>query len=236
MNIDPKTVYAVDLSMAGMIRIYGADAPRFVRTMYSGSMEQFDTLYGISQGMILSSEGEVMDMVGVIRTGNDECLLITSTDNIGEILMWLNAHAELEDDNGRIFPDVTIEDQSLKLAMMLIYGATSDALFAELQQACEGKIYMIASRFPETTYAVPQGPGHLFVVAPNMAHHIGEFLNSCTEVEVLKLDEYSEQLAATGMVCEGLQSAEYHKPAELGLEGFMRDVHDFVGARALGLE
>ena len=95
---------------------------------------------------------------------------------------------------------------------------------------------MIAARFPETTYAVPQGPGHLFVVAPNMAHHIGEFLNSCTEVEVLKLDEYSEQLAATGMVCEGLQSAEYHKPAELGLEGFMRDVHDFVGARALGLE
>ena len=62
MKIDPKTVYAVDLSMAGMIRIYGADAPRFVRTMYSGSMEQFDTLYGISQGMILSSEGEVMDM------------------------------------------------------------------------------------------------------------------------------------------------------------------------------
>lgn len=236
MNIDPKTVYAVDLSMSGMIRVYGADAPRFVRTMYSGSMEQFDTLYGISQGMILSSEGEVMDMVGVIRTGNDECLIITSTDNIGEILMWLNAHAELEDDNGRIFPDVTIEDQSMKLAMMLIYGETSDALFAELKEACEGKIYMIDSRFDKTTYAVPQGPGHLFVVAPNMAHHIGEFLNSCTEVEVLKLDEYTEQLAQTGMICEGLQGAEYHKPAELGLEGFMRDVHDFVGARALGLK
>lgn len=236
MTTDSKTVYAVDLSMAGMIRIYGADAPRFVRTMYSGSMESFDTLYGISQGMILSAQGEVMDMVGVIRTGNDECLVITSTDNIAEILMWLNAHAELEDDNGRIFPDVTIEDQSLKLAMMLIYGETSDALFSELEQACEGKIYMIASRFAKTTYAVPQGPGHLFVVAPNMAHHIGEFLNSCTEVEVLKLDEYKEQLARSGMICEGLEDAEYHKPAELGLAGFMRDVHDFVGARALDLD
>ena len=236
MKIDPNTVYAVDLSMAGMIRIYGADAPRFVRTMYSGSMENFDTLYGISQGMILSAEGEVMDMVGVIRTGSDECLVVTSTDNIGEILMWLNAHAELEDDNGRIFADVTIEEQSMKLAMMLIYGEKSDALFAELQQACEGKIYMIACRFPQTTYAVPAGPGHLFVVAPNMAHHIGEFLNSCEEVEVLRLDEYQAQLARTGMICEGLGDAEYHKPAELGLESFLRDVHDFVGARALGLE
>ena len=235
-NIDPNTVYAADISHAGMIRIYGADAPRFVRTMYSGSMENFDTLYGVSQGMILSSEGEVMDMVGVIRTGSDECLAITSTDNVAEILMWLKAHAELEDDNGPIFADVTIEDQSLKLAMMLIYGCKSDALFAELKQACEGKIYMIDVRFPETTYAVPQGPGHLFVVAGNMAHHIGEFLNSCQEVEALTPDEYSAQLAATGMICEQIGDADYHKPDELGLMPFLRDVHDFVGARALGLE
>ena len=63
-------VYAVDLRMAGTIRVVGADAPRFVRTMYSGSMEAFDQLFGLSQGMILSSEGEVIDMVcRVCRTG-----------------------------------------------------------------------------------------------------------------------------------------------------------------------
>lgn len=235
-KIDPNTIYAADISHAGMIRIYGADAPRFVRTMYSGSMESFDTLYGVSQGMILSSEGEVMDMVGVIRTGSDECLVITSTDNVAEILMWLEAHAELEDDNGPIFADVTIEDQSLKLALMLLYGERSDALVAELKEACEGKIYLIDARLAQTTYAVPQGPGHILLVAPNMAHHIGEFLNSCEEVEALTLDEYQEHLAATGMICEQLMDAGYHKPDELGLTSFLRDVHDFVGARALGLE
>ena len=136
-STNSSTVYAVDLSMAGTIRIVGADAPRFVRTMYSGSMESFDQLFGISQGMILSSQGEVIDMVGVVRTGNDECLVVTSTDNVGEVLMWLEAHAELEDDKGRIFPDLTIEDQSMKLAMMLLYGPGSAELFDELQAACE---------------------------------------------------------------------------------------------------
>ena len=236
-NSTNSTVYAVDLSMAGTIRIVGADAPRFVRTMYSGSMESFDQLFGISQGMILSSQGEVIDMVGVVRTGNDECLIVTSTDNVGEVLMWLEAHAELEDDKGRIFPELTIEDQSMKLAMMLLYGPGSAGLFDELQAACEAsRIFMIGCSFDEACYAVPEGPARFFIVAPNMAPEVGRFLNERLNVEVLKLDEYTQQLMEAGQVAPALQDPGYHSPAELGLEGYLRDVHDFVGARALGLE
>ncbi|MGN0039065.1 MAG: hypothetical protein ACI36Y_08045 [Coriobacteriales bacterium] len=231
------TVYAIDLSMAGTIRIVGADAPRFVRTMYSGSMEAFDQLFGLSQGMILNSEGEVIDMVGVVRTGNDECLVITSTDNVGEVLMWLQAHAELEDDKGRIFPQVAVEDQSMKLAMMMLYGPGSTALFEELKAACEeSRIFMIPCNLAPGAYAVPSGPGHFFVVAPNMAPQVGRFLNEHLNVEVLKLDEYTQQLMEAGRIAPALGDPGYHSPAELGLEPYLRDVRDFVGARALGLE
>ena len=230
-------VYAVDLSMAGTIRVVGADAPRFVRTMYSGSMEAFDQLFGLSQGMILSSEGEVIDMVGVVRTGNDECLVITSTDNVGEVLMWLQAHAELEDDKGRIFPEVTIEDQSMKLAMMMLYGPGSTPLFQELKAACEeSRVFMIPCDLAPGSYAVPSGEGHFFVVAPNMAPQVGRFLNEHLNVEVLTLDEYTEQLMQAGCIAPALQDPGYHSPSELGLEPFLRDVRDFVGARALGVE
>lgn len=231
------TVYAIDLSMAGTIRVVGADAPRFVRTMYSGSMEAFDQLFGLSQGMILNSEGEVIDMVGVVRTGNDECLVITSTDNVGEVLMWLQAHAELEDDKGRIFPQVAVEDQSMKLAMMMLYGPGSTALFEELKAACEeSRIFVIPCDLAPGAYAVPSGPGHFFVVAPNMAPQVGRFLNEHLNVEVLKLDEYTQQLMEAGRIAPALGDPGYHSPAELGLEPYLRDVRDFVGARALGLE
>lgn len=236
MKIDPKTVYAVDISMSGAIRVVGNDAPRFVRTMYSGSMEHFDELFGVSQGMFLNAQGEVIDMCGVVRTGDDECLIMCSPDNLGELMMWLQAHAELEDDNGKIFPDVTVEDQSMKLAMMLIYGTPSNVLFDSLKQACADKVFMIACDFEHATYAIPRGPGHLLVVAPNVAPQIGDFLNEALNVEVLQLGEYRDQLMSSGQIAEGLDGAEYSKPQDLGLTSYLRDVHDFVGARALGLE
>lgn len=236
MHIDSNTVYAVDVSMAGAVRVVGADAPRFVRTMYSGSMEHFDELFGCSQGMLLNSEGQVIDMVGVVRTGDDECILLTSTENVSEVVMWLQAHAELEDDNGKIFPQVTVEDHSMKLAMMLIYGANSPELMANLREACRDRVFMIECSYPHSTYAVPRGPGYLIILAPNVAPQIGEFLNRQMNVEVLNLAEYCDQLRGSGQISEAVENAAYVTPEKAGLSSYLREVHDFVGARALGLD
>lgn len=236
LHLDPNTVYAVDVSMAGAVRIVGADAPRFVRTMYSGSMEHFDELFGASQGMLLNSEGQIIDMVGVVRTGDDECLMLTSTENVSEVVMWLQAHAELEDSNGRIFPDVLVEDHSMKLAMMLLYGKDSPALMELMREACRDRVFMIECSYPHSTYAVPRGPGYLIILAPNVAAQIGDFLNQQLNVEVLSLAEYTDQLRGSGQVAEAIENAAYVTPQEAGLSEYLRDVHDFVGAKALGLE
>ena len=95
---------------------------------------------------------------------------------------------------------------------------------------------MIPCDLAPGSYAVPSGEGHFFVVAPNMAPQVGRFLNEHLNVEVLTLDEYTEQLMQAGCIAPALQDPGYHSPSELGLEPFLRDVRDFVGARALGLE
>lgn len=231
--MDTTTAYACDISDYGTLRIAGEDAPLFVQTMFSGALEPLDTLFGVSQGLLLSAQGEVIDVVSVVRTGDAEYLVLASPANTAEALEWLQAHAELERDGKRAFAGTVVEDQSDHMAVLVVYGAGAAAVLGSLKEACDGQMLFIDCALPPGAYGVAVDPAFLLFAPLAVAAQVGEFLQGCLTLEAVDFDAFLMQTCAAGRYNLQLDAAEYRTPAQLGLEHLLRSEHDFVGARAL---
>ena len=75
--------YACDISESGLLRIAGADALGFITTMCSCPSSPLGQLFKVSQGLLLTSQGEVIDVAQVVCTGSDEYLVLLSPENAG---------------------------------------------------------------------------------------------------------------------------------------------------------
>lgn len=232
--MNTTTAHACDLSDYGTLRVAGAGATLFVRTMFSGPLEPLQTLFGLSQGLLLNAQGEVIDVVGALRTGDDEYLLLTSPGNTEEGLEWLQAHVELADDNGPVFEGTVVEDQSEHLAVLALYGSAAPAVYHALEEACAGQLVFMGAELAAGAYGVPGDPAFLLFAPVNLAAQVGDFLQGCLTLEVVDFGEFRSQALEAGRCNLLLDAAEYHTPAQLGLEHLLRSERDFVGARALG--
>lgn len=231
--MDTTNCNACDLSEYGTLRIAGASASLFVQTMFTGSLEPLGTLFGYSCGLLVNGQGEVIDTVGVMRTGDDEYLMLTTPGNSEECLEWLQAHLEIEDSGERVFADTVVEDQSSLIAVLALYGAGAPAVFASLQKACGDQVLFMAAQPDEGAYGIPMDPSYLLFVPINLASQIGDFLQSCLNLEVVDYEAFVAAAAQANRYNLMLQAPEYHTPAQLGVEHLLRPEHDFVGAKAL---
>lgn len=225
--------YLCDITRQGALRIAGADAQRFMSVMYAGSMEACAHLGEMSQGAFLTSEAEVIDIVSVLRTGDDEFLVTGSADNRAELLEWLNAHAELSDDAGRVFPALSVEDQSAHLGILLMAGQGARRAHEDLLQACAGQLFFLEHEFDDAAYGIFRVPSWVLFVPVNLAPEIGDFLQQYPEFYVLDEEELVELQQEQDAYISGIHEASYANANDEVFAPFIRDGDDFVGARAL---
>ena len=225
-----------DISSYGTLRIAGADALRFVRTMCTGPIDEtLDVLVPV-QGLLLTSEGEVIDVVTVLRTGDAEFMMLTFPQNTDEVVEWLQAHAEISDDNGPVFAHVSVEDHSDLLAVLLLCGQGVERPYKELVSACEGQIaIMPCDVSSNVSYGIPEKPAHILFAPINAASAIGDFLLDYPNIEVISEEELTEKCIEQGAYLPQLYEAEYVKVTDVSLGDFIRDGNDFVGARNIEL-
>lgn len=229
-----KVAYLCDLSESGVIRCAGTSARFFLQTMYAGAMDKLREPLDCSQGPLLNAEAQVVDIVDVIFTGGNEFLLRTSEENNEEVFEWLSAHAQIEDDKGRVFEDLTLEEQNSHIATLLMFGPGAPEVYSKLLMACSDKVPVIPVALQEGAYGVPKGKGFLIFAPLNAASEIGNFLTEMLQVEVLDYEEYIEMCVRNDVRDKNLYGAEYVTATQCGAaQKLMRTPHDFVGGSHL---
>ena len=226
--------FAYDASGCGVLRVAGGDARGFLRTMYSGNLDACNDVGSATQGLFLNGQGEVVELATVLQTGDAEFLVLSGPDNAGELSEWLQAHAELSDDAGPVFPDLSVEDHADELGVLVLFGPGAPGLDAKLAHAAAGHLFYLGHRFDERSWGLPEPPSFVYVAPLASAPEVGEFLGAGGDLEALTAEEYAACLDTAGTRCAALSGAAYVKPAEAGLEALLRPGCDFVGARALG--
>ncbi len=225
--------FVVDVSVAGTLRISGADAEAFLRIVCASDLKATAKLGGLALTLVLNSEGEIIDLVFLMRTGDAEYLMLTNPTNTDEVCEWLSAHAAIEDDAGRVFSDVTVEDQSDAMAALMLFGAASTKIHDDLIGACGTDLPYLDHEFSEEGYGVAELPCYLFMTATAFASQVGDFLNAYLELERLEVDAFKDLLFAMGAYDPRLADDAYFKPEDDRLRSLLRPTDDFIGARAL---
>lgn len=225
--------YAYSLTDYGTFLIAGNDAELFIKTMFSGNLSLCQEIFTASCGLLLNSDAEVIDVVYVIRTGDNEFLMLTSSQNAEEDFDWLEAHANLEQNGQKVFYDLTFENQTGNLANLLLFGNKAFEIFTSITNLCKNKVAYIASEIKEPCYGIPANHGFFLFVPLAVAPEIGILLNRHEELEMLTDDEFNDMLKNSNVFCPQLNEGKYYKPSELNLNYLLRKTNDFVGARAL---
>ena len=223
-----------DITDQGALRIAGADASRFLSTMFAGDMGACSQLGELVQGAFLNGEAEIIDIASVLRTGDDEFLVTGSSDNRLELFEWLAAHAALSDDAGKVFPDLAVEDESEHLGILLMAGDGARRAHDDLLEACAGRVPLIQYEFTHPAYGIFCVPSWLVIAPVNSAAQIGDFLHGYSEFYVLGEEELTEMLEEAGAYFSCIHEAAYADAHDEMFDPFIREGADFVGARALG--
>lgn len=226
--------YLADITENGALRVAGADAERFLQVMCAGDLAGCSAVGGLSQGAFLTAQAEVIDIVSVLRTGDDEFLLTGSADNRAELFAWLSAHAGLADDAGAVFPDLSVEDASSQLGILLMAGAGARRAHEELAAACAGRVFFIEHEFDAPAYGVPRVPCWMLFFPVNLAAEVGEFLSAYPEFYVLDAAELVELLEERGAYLPYIHEAAYADAHDGAFVPYLRRGDGFVGAHALG--
>jgi glycine cleavage system aminomethyltransferase T len=231
-----------DISALGKLRISGEAAARFISTLFTADMTSLDAMGGATASLLLNGEGEIIDLVLLIRTGDREYMVSTNEACRQEVYEWLTAHSTLSDEAGALFEDLAITDESSQLACVALFGEGSQAVLEELAGAellafpHSGALTMAQlDTVAALILASPVLPGENYELfcQPAAAEGLQYAFMSFPEVQPASFAEYVEQRIQAQTWFAAADSAEYTFPAEAGLEHLLRLSNDFVGAQAL---
>jgi len=232
-----------DVSGLGKFRVGGASAELFVRTMTTADMLAAAVIGAVRPALLLNAEAEVIDVVELIRTGTSEFMLTCSAPVAEEAYSWLEAHGQLADEQGPVFAGLELSDESEKLAVLAVYGPATWRIIEELagrarQQLMDGTQMMLVELqgLPVMLNSYPllkNGFAEFFI--PKQYRDILErLLLSFPELEPATPRRYRLERLGAGTWFTGAEEAAYqHVSTELA--ALIREEHDFVGARALGV-
>ncbi len=225
--------YAYDMSEHGVTRIAGADALFFLRTMCSADFSAVVAVGDNVQGLFLNSQGEIIELATIFMTGDSEYLVLTSPQNHDELIEWLEAHSQIADEQGRVFPNLELDDQSDKLGVLMIYGPSGEDVLGRLKAAQGKELLFLDFRIEELAYGIPSMPAFMLVAPLTTASEVGELLSGYLDLEVEYPDQFNERLLDAETMPASIYGDAYVKPKQAGLENLLRPEADFVGARAL---
>ena len=232
-KFDNKKTYAYSLQDCGVFLCSGSDASLFIKTMFTGSFQNCDVLFSSSCGLLLNSNAQVIDLVYVIKTGDNEYLILTSEQNANEDYEWLQAHANLHQDDNRIFNDLVFENETGKLASLLLFGKNAENVYKYIVDVCSNKVAIISTELSENSYIAPTEEAFLIFVPLVVASEIGEILTEFDYLEMIEPDEYKSFMCDSNQYYSKLIEGKYYLPSELGLNNLLRDEKNFVGAMFL---
>ncbi|MDR2493311.1 MAG: hypothetical protein LBD25_07665 [Coriobacteriales bacterium] len=230
--------------LLGKIRIAGDAAARFVQAMTTVEGARLAQLGNVAPALVLTGEGEVIDVVTVARSGDAEYMLVTSSETAREAAAWLGAHAALADDESAVFEGLEITDETEKLACVSLFGPPAPAVLEELGASLPDAddsvgvgsltvasldgIPALVLRYP----LLPEGHHEVFC-APAHLDALEHVLLSFPELDPLPAAEYAALRRKAGTWFEGAQEAAYRHPDTPALAALLRPGLDFVGARSL---
>ena len=236
---------ALELSFQGSIHVVGNDAARFLQALTSADVEGLGHPGAGVYGLVLTSESEIIDLVRIVRTGDAEFLLVTDAPVTGEVLEWLERFAALEDAEGKLFPGVSIEDQTGRLAVLGLMGAGGADILCELagegasrlQSALSTGIYLghDIGGLPMMIVADHEVESTLSIYASRaVATALWRTLMGFLEVQAVGFDQYVSIRRAHGLWLDGVEEGRYRTPDEAGLTHLLRPGGAYVGAKCQG--
>lgn len=232
---------ALELSFQGTLRVWGADAMRFLQALTSADVEGLGHPGAGAYGLVLTSESEIVDLVRIVRTGDVEFLLVTDAPVTDEVLEWLGRFSTLEDAEGRLFPDVSIEDQTGQLAALGLMGPGGADILCELagegasglQSALSTGVYLgqDIGGLPMMVVTDFEVESTLSIYASRaVATALWRTLMGFLEVQAVGFDQYVSIRRACGLWLDGVEDGRYRTPDEAGLAHLLRSGGGYVGS------
>jgi glycine cleavage system aminomethyltransferase T len=233
-----------DMSALGKLRVSGTAAHDFIRIMCTADMASLAEPGGVTASLLLTGEAEIIDLVLIIRTGDDEYMVTTSPATADEVFSWLKAHGGITDDEGALFEGLTITNETGKLADIVLFGEGSTAVLDELSgqtratSPCVGHLTMTQlDTVPTLIFRSPVLPRETKVYElfcpPASVLGLTNALLSFPEIDPMDAEEYQALREQQGTWFAQADEAAYAFPDEAGLLRLVRTPMDFVGGKAL---
>ncbi|MDO5045001.1 MAG: hypothetical protein Q4E22_06890 [Coriobacteriia bacterium] len=233
--------FVSDWSSLSIMTFSGEDAELFLNTMTTAAVKELKDGQ-MAKGLVLNPEGEILDLVIISKVQTHQYFMLSAAWNKDELQVWLKAHATLENDQGKAFKDLYIDDVTGSFTLLLVGGGKSDELLADY--LAEGSALpnnfnftsLLLDKISTMVFNVEEIFGqkaYLLLVSHQEASLLFRSFMSFTYVEVFGiLDLY---------VCAQMQSkeigkiykAQYAHAKDKAYESFIRDKKDFIGANSL---
>lgn len=236
-------IHFCDMSSIGKLRIGGTAAHDFIRIMFTADIEPLKELGGAVASPMLTGEAEIIDVVLIIRTGDDEYMVTTSPQVADEAFEWLEAHSTLGDESGAIFKDLELTNQTEALATVVLFGEGSRAILDELSAHTfstsphTGHITLVqldtVVALAFESLVLPGTEAYELFCPPAGAEGLKYAFMSFPEVDPLDCEEYKAVRVEAKTWFEPAENASYAFPDEANLLHLTRPSRDFVGAKAL---
>jgi glycine cleavage system aminomethyltransferase T len=244
MKIDKQDnkIWFCDVSGIGKLRISGQAAHDFIRIMFTAAADAFDELGAAASCLLLTGEAEVIDVVLVVRSGDSEYMVTTSAEIVEEASAWLAAHSLIRDDDGEVFADLKIGNETDRLACVALFGEGSWAVLDELAvgglDSCPQPGCLTMAQLDTVPVLIlhsPVLPGECYelMFPPAKLPGIVNALMSFAEVEPMSAEDYQVLRRRHRRWFEQAEDAAYCYPDESGLMRLVRPELDFVGGPAL---
>jgi len=235
-------IWFCDMSALGKLRIHGEASHDFIRIMSTADPTAFEQLGGAKAGLLLTGQAEVIDVVVIIRTGDMEYMVITAAPTAKETFAWLEAHAKISDDKGKVFEGLTITDETDALSNLVLFGTGCRDVLDELTG---GQL----DTYPQTgtltmaqldtvaalIFDTPVVPGEAYelFIPPKDKRGLINALLSFPQIDPLELHEYQDLRKTWGTWFSHADVAAYTFPHKADLMSLVRPSMDFVGGVAL---
>lgn len=233
--------YLCDLSSMGKLRIGGEDSFRFISTMFTADVAALTGIGDSCFSLILTSEAEIIDTVTLIRTGDNEYMVMTNPPNTEEVFAWLEAHSALADEQGKLFLQLTLSNETDSLALVTLFGVGSRHILDELadgalrEAPASGSLTMaLLDTVPTMIFSSEASSGESFDLfyPANRASGLWRALLSYPAVTPLGYGDYIVLREAERSWLKDVDSVGYQTVDEAGLGHLLRTEHDFVGGKA----
>ncbi len=236
-----------DLSFQGLLRVSGKDSKSFLRIMLSCDIDALSSIGSSTYALVLSVQAEVIDIVFVICTGDSEYMLVVDSPVLDEVFEWLKENSKVSDDNGEIFEDIEIENETGLLASICLMGPGHEEILDELAGFKEQGKQIFKDKLSQGFYYTHDIGGIPFMMVRDKSVEnstiiwgssagitaLWRALVGFEELQIVGFEQYKTIRQANNLWLDGVEEGQYRHPNECGLEHLLRPQGGFVGASAL---